>query len=345
MNANGTKSLALSKSINIRVSPDLSGASFFDSERAILWKNLTTLCNLLDPCMTSNKLVKGFLGSQREDAMILEIGQHFDGRFCVERLLGSGGGGTVYLVIDQRREERFALKIPLPFHPSMTHENFMLWAGLRRSLRSPHTVRFVTTHGHWPRPYWVMEYVAGATLDDVLRRHGPLSSARARRLLLEVLDALAEAHGVGLIHRDVRPANIVISGRDQAKVLDFERAMIVRREGASYEASAADDLPRLPVGPRFAAPEDIDSGPVDSAADIYSVGLVAWQMLTGLTPFAGLSSSALLYEKFSKSPHPLPLDALGPEWSQLIERACAKMPAQRYSTAELMIEALEGVPD
>ncbi len=279
------------------------------------------------------------------------VGTVFDGRFRVQRVLGAGGMGTVYLVHHEVLQRDFALKT--------IHENLLadpeLAQMLRREARAASRVQhpnvtFVFDYSHSADnvPYIVMEYVEGVTLgrmiSDLLRRGGEYSFPllRAVDILAQVADALAAAHAQGVIHRDLKPANVALTtkrGRsDLVKVLDFGLAKLTQ----SGTLNSVDS--RAVFGtPEYMSPEQcLEQDGVDHRTDIYSFGVMAYEVICGFPPFVG-EPLQVLYAHQEKQPQP-PSHRLGDDdfpvqLDDLILRCLRKEPAKRpQAAAELATE-------
>ena len=273
------------------------------------------------------------------------------GPYTLKRKLGAGGMGDVYLA------EHRLLKRPC----AVKFVRADLAANASNALRFEREVRAMTalTHFNTVRVYdygraedgsfyYVMEYLDGLTLDALMRESGPLEPARAVYLLRQVCGALAEAHAAGLVHRDLKPGNIVVATQggqyDVAKLLDF---------GLVQDLGAADTDPRLTqtgtvLGtPAYMSPEQAGGdGVIDARGDIYSLGAVAFFALTGRPPFEGQSIGKLLAAHLTQPPpfvtevrKDVPLDL-----AKVVERCLAKSPADRFPSATELESALGTCP-
>lgn len=273
-------------------------------------------------------------------------------RYRVERKLGEGGFATVYLATHQEVASlEVAVKVLRSAHRERTRiiEGFRREASLLAMLRNRHTVRLIdfglTEDG---RTFIAMEYVRGVPLDRVLLEQGPLSVADTARVAMGVLKSLVEAHGVGVIHQDLKPANIVMvsePGERYAapRVLDFGIARVLgEHDPAGPDVQRQDAVETIFCTPAYAAPELLRGKP-DYRTDLYALGLVMTEMLEGEAPYDFENITA------SRSPHltrePVPFgdrtlhSALGP----IIAKACAKRVKHRFADAAEMLEALETV--
>ncbi|MER3420963.1 MAG: serine/threonine-protein kinase, partial [Chloroflexota bacterium] len=238
-------------------------------------------------------------------------GQILAGRYLVGEILGSGGMGAVYRGIDLRTGGPVAIKIPHPWLTADTDFTTRLHreAQIAAALVSPRIVKVMDFDWHEGRPFLVMEYVPGKTLAEELSERGPLSWQEAVRIALEVARALDAAHRAGIVHRDLKPQNIKVLEDGDVKVLDFG---VARAESLPTVTAAS-----VVVGtPQYMAPERLGGpmdDPVDGAvsrgdvrSDIYALGVIMHEMLTGRTPFQGDSHWAVIRAHLSEPPPPLP---------------------------------------
>jgi serine/threonine-protein kinase len=274
-------------------------------------------------------------------------GQILAGRYLVGEILGSGGMGAVYRGIDLRTGGPVAIKIPHPWLTADTDFTTRLHreAQIAAALVSPRIVKVIDFDWHEGRPFLVMEYVPGKTLAEMLSEQGPFSWPEAARIALEVARALDAAHRSGIVHRDLKPQNIKILEDGDVKVLDFG---IARAESLPSVTAAS-----VVVGtPQYMAPERL-GGPVDDPADetvsrgdvrsdIYALGVIMHEMLTGRAPFQGDSHWAVIRAHLSAPPPPLP-DTVPRPLQDVIFRCLAKRPAERYQTPAELVLALRAI--
>ena len=289
-------------------------------------------------------------------ATLLEVselapGAILRGKYKILEKIGEGGMGAVYKALHLRFNEVCALKIVLPYHlqdPSFL-QRFNAEAVLMRRLDHPHALRIndvdETEDG---RPFFVMEYIEGESLDAILVR-GALPPARAVGIALQACEALAAAHRLGVIHRDIKPANLILArtsdGTDCVKVLDFGIAKVKAgsplRDGASLTQTGA-----LVGTPTYMSPEQCQGAHGDKlteASDLYSLGVVLYQMLTGSVPFKADTAVGMLMAHLQQSPpDPRVLSPnVPPQLVKVVFRALEKDPAKRYASADEMRKALE----
>ena len=265
------------------------------------------------------------------------------GRYAVERELGRGGMATVYLARDLRHRRPVAIKV---LHPELSAalgpERFRREIETTAGLQHAHILPLFDSGEACGRLYYVMPYVAGDTLRARLAREGPLPVGDAVRLAIEVADALQHAHQRGVVHRDVKPENILLQGgRDggHAVVADFGIALAVQEAGGTRMTRTG-----LSVGtPQYMPPEQaMGDRAVDARADVYALGAVLYEMLAGEPPFAGPSARAVLAKVITEEPKslaavrrhvPAHVDAA-------VLTALAKLPADRFPSAAAFAAAL-----
>jgi hypothetical protein len=261
--------------------------------------------------------------------------------FEVAGVLGEGGYAVVFAVQDRKLARRIAVKVLRPELTAShsTIQRFVREAEAAASLTHPHILPIHFVGEGEGLVYFGMPLVEGETLEARMAREGQLPQADVVRIGAEIADALSEAHARGLVHRDVKPANVLLQGSKQ-------RVLVTDFGIAKAAASKGDKLTGTGViigSPHYMSPEQASgSGEIDARSDIYSLGIVLWQMLAGVLPFEGPDSEAVLVQHITK---PLPSlrsrrrDA-SPAVVQLIERCCAKKPADRFGSAAQVAEAL-----
>ncbi|MDZ4865383.1 MAG: protein kinase [Gemmatimonadota bacterium] len=262
-------------------------------------------------------------------------------RYRLERELGAGGMATVYLAEDLKHHRKVAVKVLRPeLAASMGAERFEREIEVAARLTHPHILGVLDSGEAGGFFYYVMPYVEGETLRDRLTRSGELPVADALRLLSEIAEALAAAHKGGVVHRDIKPENILLSGR-HAMVMDFGVAKAVT------EASGRQQLTTAGVAlgtPAYMAPEQATADPqLDHRVDIYALGVLAYEMLTGHPPFHGLTPQQTLAAHVTQAPVSATQrrPGISPALDALIMRCLAKRPADRYQTADDLVAALE----
>src|SRR5262245_36932502 len=256
----------------------------------------------------------------------------FDNRYQIERKLGSGGMADVYLAEDQELGRRVALKLLNDRHANDEQfvERFRREAQSAAGLNPPN-IGSLFDRGQAEGTYYIaMEYLDGRTLKELLVRNGPTPIPIAIDYSRQILSALAFAHRNGIVHRDIKPHNIVVGGDGRLKVTDFG----IARSGASQMTEAGSIVGTA----QYLSPEQARGTPVDPRSDLYSLGIVLYEMPTGTVPFTGDAPVEIAMKHLSTIPDPpskrrpeVPHDL-----DAVVMRALAKDPDQRYDSAEDM---------
>jgi eukaryotic-like serine/threonine-protein kinase len=261
------------------------------------------------------------------------------GRYRLGERLGHGGMGEVYVAHDLRLDREVALKLlraDLADQDGM-RERVVAEARLAARLTHPHVVGVLDTGEQDGRPFVVMERLSGRTLRDELT-DGPLPEERARDVGLQVLRALAAAHGVGIVHRDVKPGNILDAGVGTWKVADFGIAKWVHADETLTGTG------ELLGSPSYIAPERIEGEQAGPASDLYAVGVLLYEALSGRKPFEGddpLALAAAIREGDHEPITAIVAD-VDADIAAVIDRAMRRDPGERYESAETMAAALLG---
>ncbi|ACU74859.1 serine/threonine protein kinase with PASTA sensor(s) [Catenulispora acidiphila DSM 44928] len=265
------------------------------------------------------------------------VGQVLDGRYRVDSLIARGGMATVYLATDRRLDRVVALKV---MHPELArHEEFVSRfireAKTAARLTHPNIVAVFDQSADGGHVYLVMEFIDGQTLRELLGDRGRCTPREALELLGPVLSALGAAHRAGMVHRDVKPENVLIGKEGTyahaVKVADFGLAR-------SAAAGATVSLAGMIVGTAsYLAPEQVKSGICDARSDVYSAGIVLYEMLTGAKPFVADSPIQVAYRHVhDEVPTPsASVPGLDPALDALVARATAKDPAERPADANV----------
>ncbi len=269
----------------------------------------------------------------------LTRGTLFAGRYEVIEELGRGGMGRVYKVYDEKIKEVIGLKL---IHPeisvnSQAIDRFRNELRYARKIGHRHVGRMFDLGEQDNQFYITMEYVAGENLKSFIRRSGHLTPRKAISLAKQVCEGLGEAHRLGVIHRDLKPQNIMIDREGSARIMDFGIARFTEAEGITGSG--------VMIGtPEYMSPEQVETGDVDKRADIYALGIILYEMVTGHVPFAGDTPLAVLIKHKSEAPrnpqdsNPLVSLAL----TRVILKCLEKDKARRYQSAEELYEDLTG---
>ncbi|MGB4324612.1 MAG: Stk1 family PASTA domain-containing Ser/Thr kinase [Candidatus Nanopelagicales bacterium] len=259
------------------------------------------------------------------------VGQLVDNRYQVTSLLARGGMATVYVATDLRLDRVVALKV---MHPHLASDpgfvaRFQREARSAARLSHPHVVGVYDQGESEGKVYLAMEYIPGRTLRDVLSEYGPLTLEQSLVLLDPVIEALDAAHSAGFVHRDIKPENVLISDDGRVKVADFGLARAVASSESTQTAG-------MIIGTvTYLAPEQVESGDADARSDIYSTGILLFEMITGTVPHSGESPLSIAYKHVNSDvPAPTSIRADIPrEADALVLSATRRDPALRYQTA------------
>ena len=270
-------------------------------------------------------------------------------RFRVLGHLGGGGMGEVYLAEQVSLGRRVALKVlrrEVGQQPGMS-ERFRREARLLSSVEHPAVVRVIDFGQSHDSTCLVMEFAEGETLLQHLG-NGPLAPDRGRRVLMQLAEGLAAIHDKGIIHRDLKPENVVLtpgSRGEQARLLDFGIAKLLEPDP---DAKGLSQVGVVLGTPEYLSPEQAMGHPLDARSDIYSLGVLAYRVLSGNLPFNGPNARDYLLQHIGTVPTPLventPTMADDPDLSAIIMRCLAKEPRGRFQTAEDLVRALEAPP-
>jgi serine/threonine-protein kinase len=265
--------------------------------------------------------------------------QHLSDRYELGEILGFGGMSEVHLARDVRLHRDVAVKVlraDLARDPSF-YLRFRREAQNAAALNHPSIVAVYDTGEAetptGPLPYIVMEYVDGVTLRDIVHTDGPLPAQRAIEIIADACQALNFSHQNGIIHRDVKPANIMINNANAVKVMDFGIARAIADSGISVTQTAA------VIGTaQYLSPEQARGDSVDARSDVYSLGCVLYEILTGEPPFTGDSPVAVAYQHVREDPVPPSKrhEGISPDLDAVVLKALAKNPDNRYQTAAEM---------
>ena len=262
--------------------------------------------------------------------------------FALERKLGEGGMGAVYLGVNVDLEQRVAVKVldPVLARNREIRERFLQEARIQIELRHPHIVGVLTGITEGPYPAIVMEYVEGRPLDEWLAERGAMPEEEARQLFRQVLEALDYAHSRGVVHRDLKPGNILVRPDGTAAVTDFGIAKVLGGSRLTRTGTVMGTA-------HYMSPEQVLGRPVDRRSDIYSLGVTLYEALTGRAPFEGdgdADSDYAIKEAHVHRPPPDPRGFrpdLSPALSDVLVRALDKRPEGRFGSCREFAAALE----
>lgn len=270
-------------------------------------------------------------------------GAVLDRRYRVDTLVATGGVSEVYRGLDLRLDRPVALKVMDTRYAGDEHflTRFQREARAVARLKDPGLVAVydqgVGNPGGDP-PFLVMELIEGGTLRELLRERGPMPPHAVAAVLRPVLGGLAVAHRAGLVHRDIKPENILISDEGEVKIADFG---LVR---AVAEAKITSTSVILGTA-AYLSPEQVSTGDTDSRGDVYSLGVLVYELLTGTTPFTGDTTLAVAYQRMDKDvpPPSSAISGVPRQFDEFVSRATARPPTQRFADAAEMLDELDTI--
>ncbi len=275
----------------------------------------------------------------------LTTGSTFAGRYQVVEEMGRGGMGRVYKVIDTKLEEELALKI---IHPEIAVDEritkrFGNELKVARKISHKNVCRMYHLEEDEGIHYLTMEFIRGESLKDMIGMMGQLSPGQALSVVKQVCEGLAEAHKLGVVHRDLKPSNIMIDREGNARIMDFGIARSLKAKGITRTGTM--------IGtPEYMSPEQVEGLETDQRSDLYSLGVILYEMVTGRIPFDGETPfSIALKHKSEKPQDPREINPQIPEnISRMIMKCLEKDREKRYQTAEELLSELskieEGIP-
>ena len=258
------------------------------------------------------------------------LGKTIGGKYKVLEQIGSGGMAVVYRGEHIYLKKPVAIKVMLPSFSEKPElvQRFLQEAEMASKLDHPNIVKIFDFGDEDGLLYLVMQFIDGDTLERILRHRGKLSLREAINITLQVLSALQYAHEKGLVHRDIKPGNVMINKEGRAYLLDFGIAVFGGMGGGEKTATGT---------PEYMAPEQF-RGRADRRSDLYSVGVMLYEMLTGKTPFQDAKDIYELQHRILRDP--IPPTGIDPEIDAILEKALSKLPSQRFQSAKEFADAL-----
>ncbi|HEX2721774.1 MAG TPA: protein kinase [Gemmatimonadaceae bacterium] len=271
--------------------------------------------------------------------------KEISGSYTIERELGGGGMSRVFLANEKQLDRRVVIKVlPQNVAAGISVDRFRREIQLAAKLQHPHIVPVLASGEISGRPYFTMPFIEGESLREKLDREGEMPLPDALRLLRQVASALAYAHKHGIVHRDIKPANVMI-GDEFALVTDFGVAKAIGASAVTKEGAPTITAAGTAIGtPAYMSPEQAAADPhVDHRADIYSLGVLAYEMLCGMPPFSGRTTQAVVAAHIVQPPEPIlnRRPNLPPWVADLVMRCLAKRPADRPQTANDVLQILK----
>jgi hypothetical protein len=263
------------------------------------------------------------------------------GGYPVLAVVGRGGMGVVFTAVDRALNRVVAVKVldPRRAGSGTDRQRFLREAWAAAAVSHPHVIGIHAVDEDRGLPYLVMEYVPGGSLQDRIDRDGPLGAAEAVRVALQTAEGLAAAHAQGIVHRDVKPANILLeNGVSRVRLTDFGLARPADEAGLTHPDAVAGT-------PEYMAPEQATGGPVDHRADLFALGGVLYAACTGRPPFRAANLVGVLNQVATAEPPPVRAlnPAVPPQLEPVVRRLLAKDPAGRYPSAAAAADALRAL--
>ena len=275
--------------------------------------------------------------SQRSDPL---VGIVLDARYRVDAIIATGGMSSVYRGLDLRLDRPVALKVMDSRYAGDQQflVRFQREARAVARLKDPGLVAVYDQGIDGQHPFLVMELIEGGTLRELLRERGPMPPHAVAAVLTPILGGLAAAHRAGLVHRDIKPENVLISDDGEVKIADFG---LVR---AVAEAKITSTSVILGTA-AYLSPEQVGTGDAGPGSDVYGVGILAYELLTGTTPFTGDSVLAVAYQRMDNEvpPPSAAIAGVPPQFDEMVRRATRRDPDDRYADAGVMGAALDSI--
>jgi serine/threonine-protein kinase len=276
-------------------------------------------------------------------------GEIFQGKYEILHLVGRGASARVYKARHQHLNRDVAIKF-LKIDGPVARKRFEVEAKVISNLRHPTTVRLFDYGVYDEIPYAVLEYVVGRTLRDVIDWRGAFSPDRTAGILLQILGCLKEAHRLGVVHRDLKPSNIILSQpdparqQDRVKVLDFGMAKLLATNTRITHPGRLTARGTTVGTPRYMSPEQLAGRQIGPATDLFSLGLIGYEMLVGEHPFASINEFRIASKYRESEPIRLPRDVdVDSDFARIIHRLLEKPLEDRYDNALDVIRDLESL--
>jgi len=272
----------------------------------------------------------------------LTTGSTFAGRYQIIEELGKGGMGKVYKVLDKEINTKVALKLILPeiAVDKNTIERFRNELKTARDISHKNVCRMYDLNREKDTYYITMEYVSGGDLKNFIRRAAPLSTSRALSIGKQICKGLSEAHKIGIVHRDLKPNNIMIDDNGSARIMDFGIARSVKGKGITGSG--------IMIGtPEYMSPEQAEGKDVDFRSDIYSLGVILYEMVTGQLPFHGDTPLSIAMKHKGELPKdPIELNPQIPkDFSRVILKCLEKAKENRFQSADEVLQDIKSIEE
>ena len=271
------------------------------------------------------------------DSRRITRGSVLAGRYEIIEEIGRGGMGWVYKVYDQRIDEKIAIKLinPAVAQDPTVIERFRNELKIARKIIHKNVCRMYELNDDEDRQFITMEFIQGEDLKSLISRIGQLTFRKTIAVARQICEGLAEAHAIGIVHRDLKPQNIMIDLKGNVRITDFGIAQTLQSKGLTQTG--------MIIGtPEYMSPEQVDGIAVDQRSDVYSLGIILYQMLTGNVPFEGQTPLSLAMKHKTENPvAPRMINGFIPEpLERLILKCLEKDPNKRYQTVQELNEDL-----
>jgi eukaryotic-like serine/threonine-protein kinase len=301
-------------------------------------------------CGTENPSGTKFCGNcggnlqnpQENDPDVRHLQDALRGKYVVQKSLGEGGFGRVFLAEHSGLGQKHVIKLLSADSSRSTdiRNRFFQEAQLIARLNHPNIVPIMDVAEYLGRPYYIMKYLNGGSLEDLLQKEKKLPTEKALEITSKILSALSEVHSKGIIHRDLKPNNVLLDESGEPILIDFGIARV--EEGGKAKTGTG-----FSIGtPIYMSPEQLDAKPISLTTDIYSMGIMLFELLTGKPPYEGSMSSLINQHNTAKLPSvsgKIDNSKLADGIQAVLQKACAKEPSARYSSAKEMREAVLGL--
>lgn len=277
-------------------------------------------------------------GNSQKPTVFLNISSALENRFQLLKELGRGGMGIVYQAYDKQLKEQVAIKIlsPLLSNNSDALERLKREVSAARRITHANVIKIYDISESQGIHFVSMEYFPGTTLKEIIKRDGVCSLAQGAQIAFQICDGLESAHRQGVIHRDLKSHNIIMNDAGELKIIDFGLASCAHQEGMTATG--------LILGtPEYMSPEQVSGRKVDERADIYSLGIILYELFTGKVPFTGDSAIAIGLQQLREDPlRPADINPkISTKLEEVILKALQKDPVERYSSVNEMRVGLE----
>lgn len=294
----------------------------------------------IEKSLSSGRIVTSVseAGNSQMPTTFMNVAAALEGRYQILKELGRGGMGIVFQAYDKQLNEQVAIKIlsPMLSTNSEALERMKREVSAARRITHPNVIRIHDISEAGGLNFVSMEYFNGVSLKDQIRKSGAMSLMQAFNIAAQICEGLEAAHQKGVIHRDLKSQNIIVNAAGQIKIIDFGLAHTAQLEGLTATG--------LIMGtPEYMAPEQVEGKKVDERADLYSLGIILYEIFTGKVPFSGDSAIAIGFKQMKEEPpKPRTLNGQLPEAVEnVILKALSKSPMQRYRSASELKDDLE----